>query len=65
LLTKKLKIRNLNKKVKLIVAPAIKGISLSLITAGSFIILMHLISSYSRFSAISATFDSDLSGKAL
>jgi len=57
--------KNLSKKVKLMVVPAIKGVALSLVTAGNFIILMHLVSNYSNFSAIIGTFDSNLSGKAL
>ena len=61
-LAKKFNMKNLSKKVKLIVAPAIKGVALSLITAGNFIILMHLISNYSNFSGIIATFDSNQSG---
>ena len=47
----------LGEKVKLMVAPALKGVALSLLTAGMFVVLMHFLSSLTNYSAISSSYN--------
>lgn len=48
--------------MKLLVAPALKGVGMSLLTAGMFVVLMQMLASFSNYSAIIATFDADKTG---
>jgi archaellum biogenesis protein FlaJ (TadC family) len=52
-------------KAKLMVSPALKGVLYSMLTAGIFVLLMHLIAFFTNFSGIFATFDADYTGEEL
>ena len=56
---------HIGEKFKYMVSPALKGIAYGLLTGGGLTIFVHIISFYSNYSAITATFDADYTGEAL
>ena len=56
---------NTKEKFKFMVSPALKGIGYTLLTAGGLAVLTHLISFYTSYSGIIATYDSNYTDEEL
>jgi hypothetical protein len=52
-------------KMKIMLAPAMKGTGYGLLTGGGLTVFIHILSYYTNYSAIIATYDSDYSGETL
>ncbi len=47
------------------IAPALKGTAYSLLTAGGFAIIIHILSFYTNYSSLQATYDSNYTDETL